>query len=122
MKRVAGERERDQGEALSRQEYDIERLVRENKGLKSKIEQQQIISESRNFKAGELEERLVFLTEENRSLVSKYEMLLEELEMKERNRQEDHAHIDLKNQQYFMLLDRLLTGWAHPEDLRGRSV
>ena len=83
MKRVAGERERDQGEALSRQEYDIERLVRENKGLKGKIEQQQIISESRNFKAGELEERLVFLTEENRSLASKYEMLLEELEMKE---------------------------------------
>ena len=74
--------DRETTQTISSQNFDIERLVRENKALQSSLEQQKILAESKNFSSGELEERLVYLTEDNRSLNSKYELVVEELQVK----------------------------------------
>lgn len=50
-------------EQLSNQSYDIERLVRDNRNLQNQVDQLTSLSESKQFKDGEISKKLQSLVE-----------------------------------------------------------
>jgi regulator of replication initiation timing len=75
------------------------------------------LSESKSFQDGEISRQLQALAEENKTLTVRNQYLAEELEMKQRNKEEDQYITELKYKQYSLLVKKILGSMIELGDL-----